>query len=141
MFNKDKSILYYSSMQQKDFITNLNIHYTTFNKHLEKGTYYLDKYLFTREPSLNIKISNISIKDLVLMLEKDKEYYNRTKPITTHSKSVMLIDENNSEVLILPSLGKCVKYFKDKGLPATQTTLVKSINNNKEYNGYICKYV
>jgi hypothetical protein len=141
MFNKDKSILYYSSMQQKDFITNLNIHYTTFNKHLEKGTYYLDKYLFTIEPTLNVKISNISIKDLVLMLEKDREDYNRTKPITTHSKSVMLIDENNSEVLIFPSLAKCVKYFKDKGLPATQTTLVKSINNNKKYNGYNCKYV
>lgn len=43
MYNREKSILYYFSMQQKDFITNLNIHYVTFNKHLNKGTYYLDR--------------------------------------------------------------------------------------------------
>jgi hypothetical protein len=41
MYNRDKSILHYYSMQQKDFITNLNIHYVTFNKHLNNGTYYL----------------------------------------------------------------------------------------------------
>lgn len=40
-YNRDKSILYYSSTQQKDFIVNLNIAHFTFIKHLNKGTYYL----------------------------------------------------------------------------------------------------
>ena len=142
MYNRDKTILYYSSMQQKDFITNFNIHYVTFNKHLKKGTYYLGKYLFTREPALNAKISNISITDLALMLEKDRVKYNNTKPINSLSKSVMLIDEkDNNKTELFTSLGKCVEYLKSKGLPATQVTLNKRINTDKAYHGYKCKYI
>jgi len=49
MYNRDKSILYYYSTQQKDFIQNLNIHFETLKKHLNNGTYYLGKYSFSRE--------------------------------------------------------------------------------------------
>jgi hypothetical protein len=49
MYNRDKSILYYYSTQQKDFIKNLNIHFETLKKHLNNGTYYLGKYSFSRE--------------------------------------------------------------------------------------------
>lgn len=142
MYNRDKTILYYYSMQQKDFITNLNIHYVTFNKHLKKNTYYLGKYLFTREPALNAKISNISITDLAIMLEKDRVKYNKTKPINSLSKSVILIDEKDSnKTKLFTSLGKCVEYLKSKGLPATQATLIKRINTDKAYHSYKCKYI
>lgn len=140
MYNRDKTILYYSSMQQKDFITDLNIHYVTFNKHLNKGTYYLGKYLFTREPVLNAKKSDLSLKDLSLMLEKDRVKYNRTKPVRL-SKPVLLMNEKDSnKTELFPSLGKCVEYLRSKGLPATQVTLVKCLNTNKTYYGYKCKY-
>ena len=46
MYNRDKSILYYFTLQQKDFISKLNISHFTFTKHLTEGTYYLGKYLF-----------------------------------------------------------------------------------------------
>jgi hypothetical protein len=92
MYNRDKTILYYSSMQQKDFINNLNIHYVTFNKHLKNGTYYLGKYLFTREPALTSKICEMSISDLALMLEKDRVRFNKNKPVNSLSKSVLLVD-------------------------------------------------
>jgi hypothetical protein len=92
LYNRDKTILYYSSMQQKDFINNLNIHYVTFNKHLKNGTYYLGKYLFTREPALTSKICEMSISDLALMLEKDRVRFNKNKPVNSLSKSVLLVD-------------------------------------------------
>jgi hypothetical protein len=76
-------------MQQKDFIINLNIHYVTFNKHLNKGTYYLGKYFFSREPVLTAKVKEISILDLALTLEKDRVKYNKNKPINSLSKSVL----------------------------------------------------
>ena len=53
LYNRDKTVLFYSSTQQTDFIKNLNISHLTFSQHLKKGTYYLNKYLFTREPELN----------------------------------------------------------------------------------------
>jgi len=140
MYNRDKTILYYYSMQQKDFITNLNIHYITFNKHLRKGTYYLGKYLFTRESVINAKIADISIKDLALMLEKDRVKFNRSKSTNSLTKPVVLINRNG-KTEFFSSLGKCVEFFKSKGLPVTQVTLVKRIKIGKIYHGYICKYV
>lgn len=142
MYNRDKSILYYYSVQQKDFIINLNIHYITFNKHLKNGTYYLGKYLFTREPVLTAKTKNISVADLALMLEKDRVKFNINKPLNSLSKSVVLMyinDNKNSKFFL--SLGKCVEYLKSKGLPANQSTLVRYINLGKAYHGYTCKYV
>ena len=140
MYNRDKTILYFSSMQQKDFINNLNISHFTFTKHLNKGTYYLGKYLFTRKPELTAKIKDISILDLALQLEKDRIKFNKNKPLNSLSRSVLLIDANNNTKLFF-SLGKCIKYLRKKGLSATQTTLVKYINTGKVYHGYIYKYV
>ena len=73
MYNRDKTILYYSSTQQIDFIKNLNISHFTFSKHLKNGSFYLGKYLFTRESELHAKVKDISIIELALQLEKDRK--------------------------------------------------------------------
>jgi hypothetical protein len=77
-------------MQKKDFITSLNIHYVTFSKHLKNGTYYLGKYLFSREPVITAKVKEMSVLNLALMLEKDRVKYNKNKPLGSLSKSVLL---------------------------------------------------
>jgi hypothetical protein len=140
MYNRDKTILYYYSMQQKDFINNLNIHYVTFNKHLNNGTYYLGKYFFSRESVLTAKVKEMSVLELVSMLEKDRIKYNKNKPVNSLSKSVLVVDDKNNTELFL-SLGKCIEFFRNKGFPATQTTLVKRINSGESYYGYKIKYV
>ena len=141
MYNRDMTILYFFSTQQIDFIRKLNIHHTTFTKHLENGTYYLGKYLFSREAVLTAKVKDMSDLDLALMLEKDRVKYNINKPISSSSKPVILADVNNLEnTVVLPSLGKCVEYLQNKGLSASQVTLVKHINLGKAYNGYLCKF-
>lgn len=156
MFNRDKTILYYSSTQQKDFIKNLNISQFTFSKHLKKGSYYLGKYLVTREPELNAKVKDISIIKLALQLEKDRKLFNKNKPINSLSRSVLMCLDNNSipaaakpqvenrdssQEMLFFSIGKCVQHLRKIGLPATQTTLVKYIDTGKSYCGYIFKYV
>ena len=45
MYNRNISILYYSSIQQIDLIRKFNIYYTTFTKHLNNTIYYLGKYI------------------------------------------------------------------------------------------------
>jgi hypothetical protein len=48
-----------------------------------------------------------------------------------------MTDANNNTELFI-SLGKCIVYLrKNKGLTATQTTLVKYIDTGKPYHGYI----
>jgi len=129
-------------MQQIDFIRNFNIHHTTFTKHLNKATYYLGKYLFLREPVLTAIVKNMSDLDLAIMLLKDRIKFNKNKPLNSLTKPVLLTDLNNSNnTELLPSLGKCVEFFKNKGLPANQKTLVKRINYGEAYNGYMRKFV
>lgn len=140
MYNRDMTNLYFFSTQQIDFIRKLNIHHTTFTKHLENGTFYLGKYLFSRMPVLTAKVKDMSYLDLCLMLEKDRVKYNKNKPLNSSSKAVILTDVNNLEnTIVLPSLGKCVEYLQDKGLSASQVSLVKYINSGKAYKGYLCK--
>lgn len=73
MYNRDKSILYYFTNNQKKFLQDLKIHPSTFGKHLAKGTYYLGRYLFTRnfEPTARLKL--MTLQDLILKLEKDRK--------------------------------------------------------------------
>ena len=142
MYNRDMTILYLFSTKQIDFIRKLNVHHITFSKHLENGTYYLGKYLFLRVPVLTAKVKDMSDSDLALMLEKDRVKYNKNKPLNSLSKPIRLTDVNNVEnTVVLNSLGKCVEYLHNKGLSASQVTLVKHINLGKAYKGYLCEYV
>lgn len=142
MYNRDMTTLYYFSTQQIDFITKFNIHHTTFTKHLTNNTYYLGKYLFSRTPVLTAKVKNISDLELASLLEKDRTVYNKNKPLNSLSKRIKITQINKVDnVIILPSLGKCIEYFHSKGLSCSQTTLVKYINLKKPYKGYLCEYV
>lgn len=142
MYNRDMSILYYSSTQQIYFLRKFNIHHTTFTKHLNKGTYYLGKYLFLREPVLTAKVEYKSDVELISMLEKDRFKFNKNKPLHSLSRSVLITHINDTKnTVILPSLDKCIEYLRNKGLVANRITLIKYINIGKPYKGYLCKYI
>jgi hypothetical protein len=141
LYNRDRSILYYYTLQQKDFISKLNIGQTTFTKHLTKGSYYLGKYLFLRERIDTAKVTEITLPEIAIMLQQDRVKFNRSKPVNSLSKSVLLINIESKEEIIFESLGKCVKLFSSKGLPVSQSTLVKRLDTNIPYRGYICKTV
>lgn len=140
MYNRDKSILYYFTLQQKDFITKLNISHVTFTKHLTKGTYYLGKYLFLRERIHTAKITNMSLTDIAIMLQNDRVNFNKSKPVNSLSKPIILINIESKEEIFFDSLAKCVKFFKDKGLPVSQKTIVKCLGTSIPYRGYLCKH-
>ena len=139
MYNRDKSILYFSTTQQKDFISKLNISHFSFTKHLTNGTYYLGKYLFLRELVDTAKVTEMTLPEIAIMLQQDRVKFNRSKPVDSLSKSILLINIESREEIVLESLGKCVKFFSSKGLPVSQVTLVKRLDTNITYQGYLCK--
>lgn len=141
MYNRDKSILYYSTTQQKDFISKLNVSHFTFTKHLTKGTYYLGKYLFTRESNNAAMQSHMTLPEIALMLKRDRVKYNREKPVNSLSQAIALVDVQSEEEFLFESLGQCIKFLKNKGFSASQITLVKRLNTDLSYKGYICKTV
>lgn len=142
MYNRDKTILYYGSRQQIDFIRNLNIHYITLMKHLNNKTYYLGKYSFSRHLFLKAKKEDISLLDLALKLEKERKLFNKNKPLNSLSRRVILEDLNNKDNIILFfSLGKCIAFLKSKGFKADQQMLIKRIELGIPYFDFYCKYI
>lgn len=141
MYNRDKSILYYFTLQQKDFISKLNISHVTFTKHLTNGSYYLGKYLFLRKRVDTAKNTDMTLPEIAIMLQQERVKFNQNKPVNSLSKSILLIDIESKKEIVLDSLGKCVKFFSDKGLPVSQSTIVKRLDTNIIYRGYICKTI
>jgi hypothetical protein len=139
MYNRDKSILYYFTLQQKDFISKLNISHITFTKHLTKGTFYLGKYLFLRERVDTAIVSGMTLPEIAIMLQQDRVKFNRSKPVNSLSKPILLINVESKEEIVLESLGQCEKFFSSKGLPVSKKTIVKRLDTNIVYHGYICK--
>ena len=89
IYNRDFSILYYSSTKQIDFVRKLGIHHTTFTKHLNNGTYYLDKYVFSKNFVATAQKVDLSMFDLLNMLETDRVKFNINKPVNSLSTSVI----------------------------------------------------
>jgi hypothetical protein len=143
MYNRDKTILYYYSYQQNNFIKYLKIHFETFKKHLNNNTYYLGKYSFSRTLVETAMISNITLTDLGLKLEKDRIKFNKNKPIKSESWTILLTPINKpKETLLFNGYRSCIKFLRnEKDIKTTRETLIKYIKNGLPFYGYICKLI
>lgn len=81
VYNRDKSILYYFTKNKENFLRDFKINSFTFKKHLEKGTYYLGRYLFTNYLIPTAKNKKMTLGEFVLKLEKDRENNKKSKKI------------------------------------------------------------
>lgn len=138
LYNRDLSILYYSSIKQIDFIKHINVHHTTFTKHLKNGTFYLGKYVFTREIVSTALDQRMNLTELSQMLAKDRVKFNKIKPLGKNSVCVNLVDISTNKNHNFKSLGSCVEFLKEKGFSVSQKTLVKRLDTSVEYCGYKC---
>lgn len=146
MYNRDGSICYYKSTKQIDFVRTLGIHKVTFMKHLEQGTYYLNKYLFSIDELPNAEQSGITVEEVATMLDIDRVTNNKNKTLVIkfqgnfirRSVAVTLINIESKEQHKFPSLGSAVKFLKNASYRADQRTLVKRINTNIPYHGFTC---
>lgn len=134
MYTKDLSNLIFYSSIQEDFIYKLNIHYNTFTKSINTGYAYLNKYVFKDKPFKGAKFSNMSIKDINILLNKD-----RLDEKEKIGKNILLIPvKNNEQIKYLKNIKDCVNFLNKIG-PSSKSTLLRHIKSGKPYHGYICK--
>ena len=134
MYTKDLSTLIFFSDTQEDFVYKLNIHYNTFTKSIKTGYIYLNKYVFKDKFIKGAKYNNMSIKDINIMLNKD-----RLKEKEKLSKTIELIPlKNNEEIKYFKNTKDCVNFLNKKG-PSSKSTLYRHILLGKPYYGYICR--
>jgi hypothetical protein len=83
----------------------------------------------------------MTLAEIALMLKTDRVKFNIEKPLNGSSKAILLIDILSKQELLFESLGQCINFLKNKGFSASQITLVKRLNTDLSYKGYICKTV
>ena len=81
----------------------------------------------------------MTLPEIAIMLQQDRVKFNRSKPVNSLSKPILLINVESKEEIVLESLGQCEKFFTSKGLPVSKKTIVKRLDTNIVYRGYICK--
>ena len=116
----------------------LNLHHTTFTKHLANGTYYLGKYLFTRDLVDTAVVVNMTLPELTNMLNKDRVQANLKKANTFHSVSLALVHEISKEQHSFTSIGAAIVFLKAKGHKADRRVLITRLANEDVYYGYRC---
>jgi hypothetical protein len=136
MYTKDFSNLIYSSHVQEDFIFKLKIHHSIFSNSLKKGALYLGKYIFSDKPIVGAKESNMSEKEINVMLDKDRLEEKNVKKIT---RKVLIKNINNNEIKLFKSVTDCINYLNNIA-PSNKSTLYRYIESHKPYNGYLCQW-
>ena len=76
IYNRDKSILYYSSQRLSDYNL-LGIHFFTLKNHLKNKTYYLGMYSFSKKYIKSARRLNMSFFDVESMLIKNRTPKNK----------------------------------------------------------------
>jgi hypothetical protein len=136
MYTKDFTKLIYSSHVQEDFIFKLRIHHSIFSNSLNKGTLYLGKYIFTDKPVIGAKESDMSEKEINIMLDNDRLEEKNTKRIT---RKVLIKNINNNKIKLFNSINDCITYLNSIA-PSNKSTLYRYIESNKLYHGFICQW-
>ena len=140
------STLYYKAKSRIELKRVLGIHTETSKKYVDSKIPYLKKFLLLSYPIPTASISNISVEELVNIMQKERQ--DLYKLGTRRSLSVELeIKEGNKFVssgggyiLNFDSLASCVEYLKGLGLTIKRDTLTKYIKNEKVFQNFLCKY-
>lgn len=139
------STLYYHAKSKIELKRILKIHTETSKKYVDSKIPYLKKFLLLSYPIANTSLSNLSIEDLVDIMQKERQDMYTLG--TRRSISVELeIKEGNTFVdywghtLNFDSLTSCIEYLRELGLTIKRDTLTKYIKNEKVFHNFLCKY-
>ena len=139
------STLYYHAKSKIELKRVLKIHTETSKKFVDSKIPYLNKFFLLSYPIPTALISNISVEELVKIMQKERQDMYTLG--TRRSISVELeIKEGNTFVdswghtLNFDSLTSCIEYLRDLGLTIKRDTLTKYIKNEKVFHNFLCKY-
>lgn len=133
MYTKDLTKLIFSSDIQEDFIFKLRIHHSIFSHSIKTGAVYLDKYIFLDQPVIGAIECNMSISDVLAMLDKD-----RLASLEKVGRKVIITSIVTQEKQFFNSISDCLTFLNTIAL-SNKTTLYRYIKSGKPYHNFICE--
>lgn len=143
------STLYFHAKSKIELKRVLKIHTETTKKFVDSKIPYLNKFLLLSYPMPTASISNISIEELLGIMQKERQ---DTYTLgTRRSISVQLeIKEGNTfvgrlrhpagQTLNFDSLTSCIEYLRGLGLTIKRDTLTRYIKMGKVFHNFLCRY-
>lgn len=139
--------LFYYAKSQIDLKRVLKIHPETCKKYIDSKKPYLNKFLLLSHPIPTALFSNITIKELIDIMQKERKVMytlgtRRNIPVTLEilkgNTFVSLSVIGHS--LNFESITSCIEFLKSFGLTIKRVTLTKYIKIEKVFHNFLCKY-
>lgn len=139
------STLYYHAKSKIKLKRVLKIHTETSKKYVDSKVPYLNKYLLLSYPIPTALISNISVQELVDIMQKERQSMytlgtRRSIPVELEIKEGNTFVDSGGHTLNFDSLTSCIEYLRKWGLTIKRDTLSKYIKNEKVFHNFLCKY-
>lgn len=143
--------LYYHAKSKIELKRVLKIHPETSKKYVDSKIPYLNKFLLLSYSIPTASISNITIEELLVIMQKERQYLyilgtRRNIPVKLEIKEGnTFIEARNSassdaNTINFNSLTSCIEYLRGLGLTIKRDTLTKYIKNGKIFHNFLCKY-
>jgi len=139
------STLYYHAKSNIELKRVLKIHTETSKKYVDSKLPYLNKFLLLSHPIPTALTSNISVNELVDMMQKERrDTYilgtRRSISVELEIKKGNTFVDYRGQIFNFDSLTSCIEYLRKLGLTIKRDTLTKYINNEKVFHNFLCKY-
>ena len=145
IYNLNCNALLYLAKSRIELKRVLKIHPDTCKIYIDSKIPYLNKFILLSFPVSTASISNISIKELVGLMQKERlNSYNlgtrRSVPVELEIKKGNTFIASWDQTLKFDSLTSCIDYLRKLGLTIKRSTLTKYIKNEKVFHNFVCKY-
>lgn len=142
------STLYYHAKSKIELKRVLNIHTDTSKKFIDSKLPYLNKFLLLSYPISTASVSNISIQELVGIMQEERQNTGvphklgtrRSIPVELEIKDGNTFVDYPGHNLKFDSLTSCIEYLRGLGLTIKRDTLTRYIKMGKVFHNFVCKY-
>jgi GIY-YIG catalytic domain-containing protein len=145
IYNLNCNALLYHAKSRIELKRVLKIHPDTCKIYIDSKIPYLNKFILLSFPVSTASISNISIKELVDLMQKErlnsyKLGSRRSVPVELEIKKGNTFIASWYQTLKFDSLTSCIEYLRGLGLTIKRDTLTKYIKIEKVFHNFLCKY-
>lgn len=145
VYNLSCSTLYYRAKSKIELKRVLKIHTETSKKFVDSKIPYLNKFLLLSYPIPTASISNISIEELLGIMQKERQDTytlgtRRSIPVELEIKEGNTFVDSVGQTLNFDSLTSCIEYLRGLGLTIKRDTLTRYIKMGKVFHNFLCRY-
>ena len=119
----------------------LGIHYSTYNKCINKGNSYLNYFKITDTPIEGAIKSNLNLTELNSLISEKQRLKNKSMTFAgkraTKSKQITIKEVVTGDTMDFPNILAAANYLESKNNKVNRNTIAKYLNTEVAFKGYL----